>query len=226
MSPLLEGVALSKSYRQGGEPLEVLRGVSLALQPGEMVVIVGPSGAGKSTLLHLLGGLDTPTAGKVIFQGRNLYALSDRERAQLRNRAFGFVFQFYHLVPELTALENVMLPGWMGNGGGPSAKTAQRARGLLEEVGLGRRLSHHPGQLSGGEQQRVAIARALMNGPELLFCDEPTGNLDSETGSKIVELLVRLNRQERRTLVVVTHETSMTQVAGRVLSLKDGRLWG
>jgi len=224
-TPLLEAVGLKKSYRQGARDLEVLKGIDLAIRPGEMVVIVGPSGAGKSTLLHLLGGLDRPTSGEVRFQGRALETLTDRQRAEIRNRAFGFVFQFYHLVPELTALENVMLPGWIGNGAGPSTRTRQRARELLEAVDLSPRLSHRPPELSGGEQQRVAIARALMNQPQLVFCDEPTGNLDSETGRKILELLMELHRQQGIGFCIVTHEPAITQVAGRVLSLKDGRLW-
>jgi len=225
MNPLLEGVGLKKTYRQGARPVEVLRGVDLAVSEGEAVAIVGPSGAGKSTLLHLLGGLDRPTAGKVRFQGKDLYALSDGERAGIRNRAFGFVFQFYHLVPELTALENVMLPAWIGEGSGPSRPIAQKAKELLDRVGLKERVSHLPSELSGGEQQRVAIARALVNDPPLLFCDEPTGNLDSETGSRIIQLLAELNREQKRTWVVVTHETSMAKAAKHLLSLKDGRLW-
>ncbi len=225
MSVLLEGIGLKKIYRQGSQPLEVLRGVDLAIQPGEMVAIVGPSGAGKSTLLHLLGGLDQPTEGQVRFQGRDLSTLPDRERARIRNQAFGFVFQFYHLVPELTALENVALPGWIGNGHGPMRQTLERAQALLEQVDLSPRASHYPGQLSGGEQQRVAIARALINQPKLVFCDEPTGNLDSTTGSHLLTILVQLHREQGTTFLMVTHEPSVTKVAGRVLSLKDGKLW-
>ncbi len=222
---LLEGTALKKTYRQGSRAVEVLQGVDLSVREGEMVVIVGPSGSGKSTLLSILGGLDRPTHGKVHFQGKNLYGLSDRDRAGIRNKAFGFVFQFYHLVPELTALENVALPYWIGNGGVSSERASERASQLLEQVGLSERASHHPSELSGGEQQRVAIARALMNSPQLVLCDEPTGNLDSQTGGSILNLLVQLHREQGTTFVIVTHEPSITKVASRVLSLKDGQLW-
>ena len=225
MSPLLEVKGLRKVYRQGSREIEVLRGVDLTVQPGERVVIVGPSGSGKSTLLHLLGGLDWPTGGKVRFQGKDLYALGDGELARTRNFSFGFVFQFYHLVPELTALENVALPGWIRNGAGSSRPALAQAEELLKQVGLGHRLSHRPSELSGGEQQRVALARALVNRPPLLFCDEPTGNLDSETGSEILKLFVELHQEQGTTFVIVTHEPALKRIAGRVLSLKDGRLW-
>jgi len=224
---LLEGNGLHKTYRQGTRRIEVLRGIDLAVMPGEMVVIVGPSGSGKSTLLHLLGGLDRPCQGDVRFQGRDLYALPDRDRAQIRNRAFGFVFQFYHLVPELTALENVMLPGWIG--GDPPKIVDGHARRLLEQVGLGDRSSHLPNELSGGEQQRVAIARALMNDPQLVFCDEPTGNLDSESGANILRLLVQFHREQKTAFLIVTHEPAVIRQGSltdrRVLSLRDGQLW-
>ena len=221
---LLEAVGLKKSYVMGRQTLPVLRGVDLTIQAGELAVIVGPSGAGKSTLLHLLGGLDRPSAGHVRFDGKDLYALPEREMSLLRNRAFGFVFQFYHLVPELTALENVMLPARMAkNGGGDQAR--ERARKLLDQVGLIGRATHLPAELSGGEQQRVAIARALMNGPRVVFCDEPTGNLDSATGESILNILLHLNKEQGTTLVVVTHEPAITKVARRVFSLKDGQLW-
>ena len=222
---LLEGTALKKSYRQGSRAVEVLQGVDLSVQEGEMAVIVGPSGSGKSTLLSILGGLDRPSQGAVQFQGKNLYGLSDRERAEIRNKKFGFVFQFYHLVPELTALENVSLPAWIGGGGVSSKPVSKRAHQLLEQVGLSERLTHHPAELSGGEQQRVAVARALMNSPQLILCDEPTGNLDSNTGAGILKLLVQLHREQGTTFVIVTHESSITKVASRVLSLKDGQLW-
>ena len=222
MSVLLEAVKLKKSYRVGGRALEVLRGVTLQIRQGELAVIVGPSGAGKSTLLHLLGGLDRPTSGEVHFDGKNLSRLKEKEVSLLRSKSFGFVFQFYHLVPELTALENVMLPGWIGRVG---KQAGGRAGKLLEQVGLGRRADHLPAELSGGEQQRVAIARAMMNGPRVIFCDEPTGNLDSATGEGILEILLRLNKEQETTLVVVTHEPAITKVAKRVFSLKDGQLW-
>ena len=221
---LLEAVDLKKSYRMGRRALEVLRGVSLIIHAGDLAVIVGPSGAGKSTLLHLLGGLDRPTSGEVRFDGKNLSRLREKEASRIRNRAFGFVFQFYYLVPELTALENVMLPAWVGKSGSGQA-ARERALHLLEQVGLSGRVGHLPTELSGGEQQRVAIARALMNRPKVIFCDEPTGNLDSATGESILQLLLKLNREEGTTLVVVTHEPSITKVARHVHSLKDGQLW-
>ncbi len=231
---MIEGIGLKKSYRMGRQILEVLRGVNIRVQPGELTAIVGPSGSGKSTLLHLLGGLDRPSHGEVRFNGKNLYALGDREVSQIRNRAFGFVFQFYHLIPELTAWENVALPGWIGRAGPPwKRRRAGRsvreikegARELLRKVGLGDRLDHLPSELSGGEQQRVALARALMNDPQVVFCDEPTGNLDSETGQEILELLLRINRERGAALVIVTHEPAVTRVAKRIYSLRDGQLW-
>ena len=225
MNLLLEGKALKKTYRPGSRVVEVLKEMDLSVQEVEMVVIVGPSGSGKSTLLSILGGLDRPTHGTVHFQGENLYGLADRQLAQIRSTKFGFVFQFYHLVPELTALENVALPAWIHGAGVSSKKVLQRAGQLLKQVGLSERVTHHPAELSGGEQQRVAIARALMNSPQLIFCDEPTGNLDSHTGGGILKLLVELHREQGTTFVIVTHEPSITKVASRVLSLKDGQLW-
>jgi len=219
---MIEGVGLKKWYRMGAQTLEVLRGVSLQIRAGELAVIVGPSGAGKSTLLHLLGGLDRPSGGEVLFEGKSLSGMTERECCLLRNSAFGFVFQFYHLVPELTALENVMLPAWIGRS---KADVEGRARELLDHVGLARRADHLPAELSGGEQQRVAIARALMNKPRAVFCDEPTGNLDSATGEGILKLLLHLNKEQGTTLVVVTHEPAITRVAGKLFSLKDGQLW-
>ncbi len=225
MSALLEGIGLRKSYRVGARTLEVLRGVDLRVGAGELAVIVGPSGAGKSTLLHLLGGLDRPTAGRVKFDGRELWRLRDREISVLRNKAFGFVFQFYHLVPELMAWENVALPGWIGRNGQSGSQLRGRAQELLQQVGLGDRAGHLPAELSGGEQQRVAVARALMNDPRIVFCDEPTGNLDSATGKGILDLLLRLNRERGAALVIATHEPAVTEVAQRIYSLRDGQLW-
>ena len=221
-APLLEAVDLKKWYRMGDQTLEVLRGVTLQVHAGELAVIVGPSGAGKSTLLHLLGGLDRPSGGEVLFEGKELSRMGERESSRLRSRAFGFVFQFYHLVPELTALENVMLPAWISRGG---REVRKRAGDLLEQVGLSRRAGHLPAELSGGEQQRAAIARAMMNGPRVIFCDEPTGNLDSATGEGILKLLLQLNKEQGTTLVVVTHEPAITKVARRLFTLKDGQLW-
>ncbi|MCM8794963.1 MAG: ABC transporter ATP-binding protein [Candidatus Omnitrophica bacterium] len=223
---LLEASGLKKTYRQGPKPVEVIKGIDFSVGAGEFVVIVGPSGAGKSTLLSLLGGLDKPVSGSVRFQGKDLYRLPERSLAAVRSRSFGFVFQFYHLVPEMTALENVTLPGWIAAGGRLNRAAAASARELLEQVGLKDRLLHRPSELSGGEQQRVAIARALVNDPEIVFCDEPTGNLDSQTGAGILELLERFHQQKKTAFVVVTHEQTVARMAQRVLTLKDGRLWG
>jgi lipoprotein-releasing system ATP-binding protein len=224
VAALLEGDGLKKTYRSGDRELRVLDGIDVRLEPGGLVVIVGPSGAGKSTLLYLLGGLDRPSEGKVRYKGKDIYRMGDRERSRVRSAHFGFVFQFYHLVPELTAMENVLLPAWIARKRRFS-ECRREAKRLLEAVGLGERASHRPSELSGGEQQRVAIARSLMNRPELIFCDEPTGNLDSKTGESVLKLLLELNREQGTTLVIVTHEPAITQMAGRVLSLKDGRLW-
>ncbi len=219
---MLEAQGLVKTFRNGPTTLEVLRGIDLHVEPGERVAIVGPSGAGKSTLLHILGGLEVPTAGRVSLDGTDLYAVSDAARAKLRNQRIGFVFQFYHLLPELSALENVMLPALIRNHG-PRRAIAQRATTQLEQVGLGQRLQHRPSELSGGELQRAAIARALMNAPTLLLCDEPTGNLDSVTGAAVMELLVGL-RTEQRAVVLVTHDETLAQRADRVLHMRDGIL--
>jgi len=232
MEPLLKGTGLKKRYA-GPKPLEVLRGVDLEVGAGEWVGIIGPSGSGKSTLLHLLAGLDRPTSGEVKFQGKSLYRLQDAEVSRIRNAAFGFVFQFYYLVPELTALENVMLPCWMqgfsGSGNGEKSRSLKGLKAaaleLLKAVGLENRVDHRPSELSGGEQQRCAIARALINRPKLVFCDEPTGNLDAKSGEEILRLLMKFNRQEQMSFVMVTHEPSILKMAGRVLSLKDGQLW-
>ncbi len=217
---MIEAKGLRKIYRNGTRMLEVLKGVDLKAGKGEVLALLGPSGAGKSTLLHLLGGLDTPTAGEVRFGGREIFSLSDSERAKIRNEKIGFVFQFYHLLPEFDAVENVMLPALI------AGKARGKARGAAEEliaaVGLEGRMRHKPGQLSGGEQQRVAIARALANEPELLLCDEPTGNLDSDTGRNIIELLWELNKKRKMTLVIVTHDAGIAEEARRVVHIKDG----
>jgi putative ABC transport system ATP-binding protein len=220
---ILEAMGVKKVYRLGSHVLEVLKGVTLHIHAGDLVAIVGPSGAGKSTLLHILGGLDRPTQGVVRFEGKAIYALKERQLARIRNRSFGFVFQFYHLVPELTAWENVALPGWIGRIGS-SRLIRQRAWALLERVGLKDRARHLPSELSGGEQQRVAIARALMNDPQVVFCDEPTGNLDSATGEAILRLLLDLNRTQHTTLVIVTHEPMVTRLAKRIWTLRDGQI--
>ena len=220
---IVEARSICKSYRDTTRNLEVLKNINFRVGEGEFLVIQGPSGAGKSTLLHILGGLDDPTGGEVYFQGANIYGLDDIARANLRNRKVGFVFQFFHLLPELNALENVLLPSilkswWEKKNNLPLAIE------LLERLGLSGRLKHRPPALSGGEQQRVAIARALINKPQLLLCDEPTGNLDSENGKNILQLLIELNREQKITIVIVTHDSDIASSAGRVMHLKDGIL--
>jgi len=219
---MIEAHNLHKVYRTGTVSLHVLKGISLTIADGEFVAFTGPSGAGKSTLLHLLGGLDVPTQGEVRWGGRSVASMSDGERSRLRNRMIGFVFQFYHLLPELSALENVILPGVV-NGHRSRRDLKERAAVCLEQVGLRARAAHKPSELSGGELQRVAIARALINQPEVIFCDEPTGNLDSETGQAVAQLLIELHRRSHVSLVLVTHEQALAQRAGRWLVLRDGQ---
>ena len=224
MSSLLEAADLRRSFAMETRTLEVLRGVSLAIAAGESLAITGASGAGKSTLLHILGGLDRPTAGRVLYRGRDLYALGDRDRSAIRAQKIGFVFQAYHLLPELTVLENVLLPGLSAHGAclrGPALRA--RAAELLARVGLADRAAHRPNELSGGEQQRAALARALMNGPELLLADEPTGNLDSKTGEDVLGYLFTLAAEHGLTLVLVTHNEAVAARCGRRLALRDGR---
>jgi len=213
---------VTKSYPMGEGRLEVLRGVDLEIKQGEAVSIVGSSGAGKSTLLHILGTLDRPTLGKVVFKGVDLTRESDERLAQFRNHSMGFVFQFHHLMSEFSALENVMMPGRIG---GQSIKEARHeSERLLDQLGLSQRLNHYPSEMSGGEQQRVAIARALVRKPEILFADEPTGNLDAATGAGIIELLLGLARQDARTFVAVTHDPALAALGDRQLHLREGRL--
>lgn len=209
-----------KIYTGGSvKSVKALDGVGIDIARGSSVCILGTSGAGKSTLLQLLGGLDSPTSGEVIFDGINMYRLSDKDRSRIRNKRIGFVFQFYHLLSEFTAIENVMLPSLIGG-----RKARDRAAELLKSVGLGDRIRHKPGQLSGGESQRVAIARALINDPEVLLCDEPTGNLDSATSESIYELLFGIKSKSRTTLVVVTHDEDISGRMGSTVRLKDGRV--
>ncbi len=203
--------------------LDVLRGVSLQVHDGGFLAIMGPSGAGKSTLIHLLAGLDVPTKGEVLWEERSVSSLSDAKRAAFRNQTLGIVFQFYHLLRELSALENVMLPGLV-NGHGVGRGLRRHAQACLAQVGLSRRLSHRPRELSGGEQQRVAIARALVKEPKVLLCDEPTGNLDSKTGADIAELLVGVHRERRMSLVIVTHEAELAERADSTIVLRDGKV--
>jgi putative ABC transport system ATP-binding protein len=210
---------LDKSYTSGGRPLPVLRSIDLEIVEESFVSIVGPSGSGKTTLLGLLAGLDEPTAGRVWLDGVDIFSLTEDGRAELRSQKVGFVFQTFHLLPTLTALENVLVPLEL-RGDARGARTA--ARDLLDRVGLGARLDHYPAQLSGGEQQRVALARAFANRPRILFADEPTGNLDRETGASIVAMMEELNREARTTLVLVTHDLELAERAHRIISLADG----
>ena len=220
--PLLSARNLAKSYTMGRRVLEVLRGVNLDVARGEFLALRGASGAGKSTMLHLIGGLDSPNAGEIFFNGQNLARFSESQLTHFRNRRVGFIFQAYHLLPELTALENVCLPARVAR---ISAGTAEKhGRELLSRVGLGERTDHKPFELSGGEQQRVAIARALINEPELLLADEPTGNLDSKTGGEIIELLKSLRVEKKMTLIIATHDAKIAAHAQRVIELIDGRM--
>lgn len=218
----LEGEGITKSYPSGDDRLEVLRGASLVVAAGEVVAIVGPSGSGKSTLLHCLGGLDRPDAGRVAVDGTDLVGLSAGDLARVRNRRLGFVFQFHHLLPDFSALENVMLPALVA--GDSPAVARDRARALLSAVGLEARLAHSPSQLSGGEQQRVAVARALVNGPAAILADEPSGNLDTRTAADLHRLLLRLRDERGMALLVATHDANLARQADRILTLTDGRL--
>ncbi|HZL77494.1 MAG TPA: ABC transporter ATP-binding protein [Candidatus Limnocylindrales bacterium] len=218
--PILSARGLKKTYAVGKRALEVLRGVDVTVSRGDFVALRGASGTGKSTLLHLIGGLDSPNAGEIISCGQNLAAFSESQLTNFRNRRVGFVFQAYHLLPELTALENVCLPARIARTS--AAQAEKRGRELLARVGLGERLDHKPSELSGGEQQRVAIARALVNEPELLLADEPTGNLDSHTGGEIIELLKQLRAEKQMTLIIATHDAKVAATAPRVIELVDG----
>ena len=213
---------LDKSYTSGGRPLPVLRSIDLVIEAESFVSIVGPSGSGKTTLLGLLAGLDEPTAGRVRLDGVDIFSLTEDGRAEFRSERVGFVFQTFHLLPTLTALENVLVPLELRDGSGSGLR--ERAADLLERVGLGARLDHYPAQLSGGEQQRVALARAFANRPKILFADEPTGNLDRETGASIVAMIEELNREARTTLVLVTHDLELAERAHRMVTLTDGRI--
>jgi lipoprotein-releasing system ATP-binding protein len=222
MEALLEARDVRKVFVQGGARLEVLKGIELTVARGECLAVVGPSGAGKSTLLHILGALDRPSGGKVLFGGEDVFRRPDPELARFRNRHVGFVFQFHHLLAEFTALENAAMPARIA--GRPREEAEARAREILEAVGLGGRLTHRPGELSGGEQQRVALARALALDPPLVLADEPTGNLDHQTGEAMHRLMLDWNRRAGTALVVVTHNRELAQSMDRIVTLADGRV--
>src|SRR5689334_10312030 len=224
----LSATGIVKSYRKGKNQVPVLHGVDMEVEHGELVAVVGASGSGKSTLLHVLGLLDAPDDGTVVFDGQRIDDQPDRKRDELRNRTFGFIFQFYHLLPELTALENVLTPHLIRLGVGPYLRRRRQLRAeaaeILERVGLGHRLDHRPAELSGGEMQRAAIARALAGGPEILLADEPTGNLDAATGQGVLDLLRDLNRERGLTMMMVTHDAQIAAQADRTVRLAEGRI--
>ena len=218
---LLSANNIVRRFHLGNEKyLSVLKGVSLNIERGEIVAIVGPSGAGKSTLLHILGLIDRPDEGKVILEGKEIFEADEDELAAIRNREIGFVFQFHHLLPEFTAIENVAIPAMIG--GDRFAAASRRAAALLDDVGLTERIHHKPSELSGGEQQRVAVARALMNSPKLILADEPSGNLDSENAAALHSMIVRLRDKHKQTFVIVTHNKDFSAMADRVITLVDG----
>ena len=221
---MIDVIDLYKSFPIAGKELVILKGVTITIQKGELLAIVGASGVGKSTFLHLLGALDRPTSGKIFFEGADLFTRSDRELAEFRNRKIGYVFQFHHLLPEFTALENVMMPGLIQRA--DRKRIAAAAQEMLEAVGLAHRLHHRPGQLSGGEQQRVAIARALVLQPQLILADEPTGNLDTHTSDEVFALLKGLNRERGITFVLVTHNEKLSLQADRLVKMVDGKIEG
>lgn len=221
----LEVKNLHKSYTNGGKEVRVLKGLNLGIDKGKLVAVVGPSGAGKSTLLHILGGLDIPTQGKIIFAGEDVYSLSDTALSMLRNKKIGFVFQFYHLLPEFTVLENVLMPAMLRPEMRAQKRTTKEtAVKFLSQAGLSERTSYFPNQLSGGEKQRVAIVRALINRPEMLLCDEPTGNLDSRTGSDIISWIKRINTENQMTVILVTHNLELAKETDTIYHLRDGVL--
>jgi lipoprotein-releasing system ATP-binding protein len=220
--PLVEVRAVEKRFFHEGRELRVLKPIDLSIERGEMLSIVGASGAGKSTLLHLLGTLDLPSSGQILFHGRDVTRYTSSQLAEFRNTSLGFVFQFHHLLPEFSALENVMMPGLIR--GEPRQALKAKAAHLLSEVGLAERLDHRPGELSGGEQQRVALGRALVMEPELVLADEPTGNLDSHTSEAIHELFFRLNRTHGTTFLIVTHSADLAARMPRIVSMRDGRI--
>ncbi len=219
---ILEAKSIHKTFKKGKVSIPVLKGIDVQLKKGETVAIVGASGAGKSTLLHILGTLEEPTSGKVFFQSNDVFAASEENRSRFRNRHLGFIFQFHHLLPEFSAVENVMLPGMIAGRNGSALRA--EAEALLAEVGLSQRLNHKPGELSGGESQRVAVARALMMKPEIILGDELTGNLDSENSGNLISLLLDLNKRLGVGLVIVTHDLEIAKRMSRVIEIRDGRL--
>jgi lipoprotein-releasing system ATP-binding protein len=218
---VLEGIAIHKSFQTGVETLHVLRGVDIGIRRGEIVSVVGASGVGKSTLLHILGALDRPTKWKVKLNSTDVFALSDKKLAHFRNKTIGFVFQFHHLLPEFSALENVMMPRLIA--GEEMSTIKEKAEPLLSEVGLADRAHHKPGELSGGEQQRVAVARALINEPQIVIADEPSGNLDRVTGEELHNLISELNQKKRQTFIIATHNHLLAQRAHRIITLVEGQ---
>jgi lipoprotein releasing system ATP-binding protein len=222
---MIEAKNIHKIYRNGKKELHVLKGIDLDIEKGKFVAIVGPSGAGKSTLLHILGGLDNPSEGKVNFEGEDIYSLRDASLSKIRNEKIGFVFQFYHLLSEFTVLENVMMPALISyKSAVNNHELRKNALGLLEKVGLGDRTTYFPAQLSGGEKQRVAIVRSIINKPSFLLCDEPTGNLDSKTAEEVISLIKKINRENQMTVILVTHNVELANIADCVYHLKDGIL--
>ncbi len=224
MTLVIETKNLMKEYLQGGRPLRVLNNVNLQIEKGEFMAIMGPSGSGKSTLLNMIGALDRPSSGKVLINGTDISTLNDNQLADLRNKEIGFIFQQFNLIQRTDALGNVELP--LTISGVPHKQRRERAKKLLESVGLGDRVDHRPNQLSGGEQQRVAIARAMANDPPLFLCDELTGNLDSKTGQEIMTLLRHLNQEQGKTFVLITHDPNVAQVTDRLLMIRDGEIAG
>ena len=217
---LIKTTGLKKTYGDAGKRVEVLKGIDLVLEKGSTVAVVGASGVGKSTLLNIWGALDRPTSGDVFYNGEPIFRYDDRKLAAFRNRYVGFVFQFHHLLPEFTALENVMLPLLIG--GADFSAASQKAARLLAEVGLEARVNHKPGELSGGEQQRTAIVRALIQEPEVLLADEPTGNLDTKTGAEVFDLILELNRSRKTTMIIVTHNETLASRLGKTIRMVDG----